>query len=44
MRISDQMKKISDILGDWFWYDMDFKEAGNNHNFFKRSLHISYEI
>ena len=21
------MNKISDILGDWFWYDMNFKEA-----------------
>lgn len=21
------MKKISDILGDCFWYDMNFKEA-----------------
>ena len=27
MRISVQMNKISDILGDWFWYDMNFKEA-----------------
>jgi hypothetical protein len=26
-RISVQMKKISDILGDCFWYDMNFKEA-----------------
>jgi hypothetical protein len=27
MRISVQKKKLSIILGDWFWYDMDFKTA-----------------
>jgi len=26
-RIRVQMKKISDILGVWFWFDMNFKEA-----------------
>jgi len=41
MRKSVQVKKISDILGDWFWYDTDFKEAGNNHyNFLKCSLQL----
>jgi hypothetical protein len=39
------MKKISNILGDWFWYDTDFEKAGNNHNnFLKCSLYIIYKI